>query len=110
MVLNEIKNLAKIPKVEGTTTILNQDPKTNKQLLLIKEAAMDKTMMEEEQTLLDSKAEQESRKITHNTAQCLGNKKKTVNDVNDDEEEQPHKDQEDTPHCDTVQSFFQAKN
>ncbi len=48
-------------------------------------------------------------KITHNTAQCWGNKKKTVNEVNDEEEEQPQ-DQEDKPQCDTVHSFFKAKN
>ena len=49
------------------------------------------------------------RKITHNTAQCWGNKKKTVNDVNDEEEEQPQ-DQEERPQCDTVHSFFKSKN
>jgi hypothetical protein len=49
------------------------------------------------------------RKITHNTAQCSGNKKKTVNDINDDDQ-QPQNELEDTPHCDTIQSFLQAKN
>ncbi len=49
------------------------------------------------------------RKITHNTAQCWGNKKKTVNDVNHEEEEQPQ-DQEERPQCDTVHSFFKSKN
>jgi hypothetical protein len=49
------------------------------------------------------------RKSTHNTAQCWGNKKKTVNCVNNEEEEQPQ-DQEDKPQCDTIHSFFKAKN
>ena len=49
------------------------------------------------------------RKTTHNTAQCWGNKKKTVNDVNDEEEEQDQ-DQEEKPQCDTVHSFFKSKN
>jgi hypothetical protein len=69
----------------------------------------------EEQPLLDSRARQESgvqivAKSRTTQLNVGGNKKKTVNDVNDEEDEQPQNEQEDTPHCDTIQSFFQAKN
>ena len=62
---DEIETLAKILKIEGiiitkTKTILRQDPKINKHLLLTEEAPMETTMVEEEQPLLDSKARQES--------------------------------------------------
>jgi hypothetical protein len=60
VVSNETKNLAKIPKIEGIPTLLNQDLKTNRQQPLIKEGTMDKTAMEEELTLLASRAEQEN--------------------------------------------------
>jgi hypothetical protein len=60
VVSNETKNLAKISKIEGIPTILNQDLKTNRQRPLIKGATMDKTMTEEDLTLLDSKTVQEN--------------------------------------------------
>ena len=50
------KNLVSTPKIEGTKTILKQDPKTNKQQLLTKGATIIKIM--KDQTLPDNKAEQ----------------------------------------------------
>ncbi len=60
----ETKTLVKIRTIERTITktitILKQNPKINKHLLLTKEVPMATTMVEEEQPLLDSRARQES--------------------------------------------------
>jgi hypothetical protein len=50
------------------------------------------------------------RKPTHNRAQCWGSKKKTVNDVNEEEKPECQDQIELRSNLDTIQSLFQSKN
>jgi hypothetical protein len=50
------------------------------------------------------------KKLTHNMAQCWSNKKKNVNPVDEEQQQQPEQHQEADPDLDNaVRSFFQSK-